>query len=344
MSATSDSEGTAEARAILEKMPGIYFEVLKRAVLEQLEGGRIQCSFDLPGFGMRVSAADTASEAVRALLVELTDTLTSTPIDKWPNSWRELEVPTPSERASSDRGRKSMERFQAKARQVTIGVTMPVSLKESLYRIAEETNTSFADVARGLAAVGFDDFDERCFEESAESVFRSFFSEVEKWQPSANEQVMLRLDPHLAIRLRASAKEYSRSASEMSAMCLAHGLALQEQFAVVEEKVEKCRGPATRRLAPSLGLGESVELLSGVLAGSIVAPLKLLRRLADAINVHESTLRWYLKRSFDSRTIPAFKVGLGKPQLSNSAKSWQESVKSLKLPVDKTNELLALEE
>lgn len=346
MTLAPDPMGTAEARAMLDQLPELYFAVLKNTHIEQSAGAEAQCSFEVPALGKRTTTAPTALQAVRAALLELTDVLTKTPPDQWPEAWRNpsLSTATPSHDILSREGDKA-QRFQAKARQFTIGVTMPLGLKSSLQGIADRHQTSFAEVARQLAAVGFDDFDERTYSESSKELLSLLSSEVRRWQPLETEQVMVRVEPHLAVRLRSAAKEYRRSVSEFGAMCLAHGLVLKTQFEEIEQKVAAYRGPAVRGLASKVGVGPSAAaLLSGILAGSIRAPKKLLGRLSDVLGAPERALTEFFGGSFASRHVPAFKAENGKPQVSAAVTSWEDAVKSLKLPADQTKELLQLDE
>lgn len=346
MNPALDPMGTAEARAMLDQLPGLYFEVLKSTHIEQATEVGVQCSFELPVLGKRTATAPTALQAIRAVLLELTDVLTRTPTGEWPDAWRNpaLSHSSAPERIPSLEDAKA-ERFKGKARQWTIGVTMPLGLKTSVQDIADLHQASFAEVARQLAGVGFEDFDERSYSESSKELLSLLSSEVRRWQPSETEQVMVRVEPELGVRLRSAAKEYRRSASEFGAMCLAHGLVLQTQFADIEQRVAVYRGPAVRKLAPKVGVGAyAAALLSGVLAGSIRAPKKLLGRLAEVLEASEQALTAFFEGTFAGRRVPAFKAEKGKPQVSAAATSWEEAVKSLKLPADQTKELLQLDE
>lgn len=345
MTSAPDRMGTAEARAMLDQLPQLYFSVLKSTHIEQADGAEARCSFELPVLGKRTTTAPTALQAIRAALLELTDFLTKTPPNEWPEELRGSMLSQPA--ALPDiryREDDKAERFQAKARQFTIGVTMPVSLRVSLQSIADQHQVSFAEVARQLAGDGFEDFDERTYAEGSEELFSQLSSEIRRWLPSDTEQVMVRVEPHMAVRLRSAAKEYRRSASEFGAMCLAHGLVLQTQFSEIEEKVTAYRGPAIRKLARQVGLGAYPALLSGVLAGSICAPSKLLGRLSNLLGAPERAMTGFFTRCFASRLVPAFKAENGKPQVSALATSWEEAVRSLKLSEDQTKELLQLDE
>lgn len=344
MNSAHDPVGLAEGRALLALLPNAYLTAINSTQLEHRVGSEVSCSFELPSLGKRTKTAPTAREAIRAVLIELADVLTRIPLHEWPKNWDQLVLPaTPSlGNAPAFEGEKA-ERFQSKARQFTIGVTLPMTLKKSLNGLAEQQNTSFADVARQLVAVGYDDFDDRSFSEGSAGLLSKFASEVSKWLPSDTEQVMLRLDPSLAVRLRSSAKEYKRSASEFGLLCLAHGLLLQTQLVELEQKVAAFRGAAVRKLAPQIGLGTQAALLSGVLAGSIRAPKKVLRHLSELFEATELALTEFFKRSFESRAVPAFKAEKGKPQVYPSPTSWEDAVKSLNLPADQTKELLQLD-
>jgi hypothetical protein len=340
MKLARDPVGTAEARAMLDQLPGLYFAVLKTAQIEQIETG-VHCSFELPLIGKRTKSAATVADAILALLIELSEVLTKTPIQEWPDAWRELATATPSMAPSKQT---NGERFQSKTRQFTVGVTMPIKLKAFLQASATKQRTSFAEATRQLTSIGFENFDERSFSEGSEQLFSAFSVELAKWQPAKSEQVMIRLDPGLAVRLRASAKQYGRSASEFGAMCLAHGLVLQAALAEVERKVQAVQGPAIRRFEPKVGLGTPVELLSGVLAGTINPARQVLRRLGEVFDVPAFAVAAFFKRSGDSHAVPAFKAQNGKPEVFRSAVPWEDAVKSLKLPPERTRELLRLDE
>lgn len=347
MTTARDPMGTDEGRAMLDQLPQLYFAILKGTRIEQVADHGVRCFFDLPVLGQTSKTAPTAREAIRAVLLELSESLTSLPVDQWPAEWRGFLSPPADAKPTSDvrDGAGQPERFHAKGRQVTIGVTMYVSLKHSLQSIAEQQRTSFADVARHLAFVGFEDFDERSFVESSDKLLSRFSTELGRWSAPETEQVMVRLDQDLAVRIRASAKEYRRSASEFGAMCLAHGLVIQTQLVELEQKVAAYRGPGIRKLAPLVGLGSNATaLLSGVLAGTIVTPKKLLVRLSEVLAVTDLALGEYLRRTFANRPVPAFKAENGKPQVAPSATRWREAVQLLNLPPDQARELLQLDD
>lgn len=346
MKLARDPMGVAEGRAMLDQLPVLYFAVLRSARIEQLDGAAgICCSFELPILGRRTKTAPTVRDAIRAVLIDLSEVLTKVSIDEWPEDWFNLVSSVPSTMRSGiskEQGRN--ERFQSKVRQFTIGVTMPSKLKLALQETADEQETTFADVARQFVNAGFEDFDERSFSESPEVLLFAFSNETREWPSSESEQVMVRLDPHLAVRLRSAAKEYCRSVSEFGVMCLVHGVFLQTLVTDVEKKVVAMRGSAIRQLAPKIGLGRHVALLSSILAGTIAAPRKVLRCLSEVLDAPEFVLAAFFRRSFAIREVPAFKANKGKPQVFHSITPWQEAVKSLNLPEDESKELLLLDE
>ncbi|MFC6523019.1 hypothetical protein ACFQAT_28025 [Undibacterium arcticum] len=218
---------------------------------------------------------------------------------------------------------------------------MPTSLKERLTVLADSQGGSFAEVARRFALFGFEDFVDRSLFVSSKSLFDLLDRELNNWQHSDSEQVMLRLDPGHAVRMRTAAMEHGKSASELGALCMAHGLAMQEQLVLLEAKVTNCKGPAIRSLLTQVGLGSyAASLLSGVLAGHIRAPKSILKRLANVFEAPETLLTTLFRRSFESRVVPSFKAEHGKPEVSHAATSWDVAVKSLNLPSDQTKELL----
>lgn len=344
MNPAPDPMGTAEARAMLDQLPELYFAILKNTRIEQPPGSEARCSFELPVLGKRTTTAPTALQAIRAALLELTDLFTRNPSHEWPEGWHQAASSLPAASQSSPASDDDKaERFQAKARQFTVGVTLPVSLKAYLQNLAEQQQVSFAEVARQLAAIGFEEFDERSYSEGSEELLAMLSADVRKWLPSDTEQVMLRVDPRLAVRLRSAAKEYRRSASEFGAMCLAHGLVFQTQLVELEQKVASYRGVSVRKLAPQVGLGTHAALLSGILAGTIRAPRKVLVHLSQVFEAPQRALTEFFRHFFESRAVPAFKAENGKPHVARSATSWEDAVRSLNLPAEQAKELLELD-
>jgi hypothetical protein len=151
------------------------------------------------------------------------------------------------------------------------------------------------------------------------------------------------LDPGHAVRLRSTAKEYEKSVSELTVMCAAHGIAMQRLLEPLEFRVSNCKGAAVRSLASKLGLQPvAAPLVSGILAGSIRAPRKLLPKLALILEAPESLLSTVFRGSFDRRLVPAFKAEAGKPVLPIAPATWATAVKALDLSPEDAKALLEL--
>lgn len=340
MNSTLDLVDLAQGQALLSRLPDSYFAILKAARLEQEVGNGVTCTFEVPGIGKRMASAPSSIGAIRLALIELASMLTMPPFS---DSAHPMNANVSSIGGTGLTSDTAAERLHSKTRQLTVGVTMPTSLREYLTSLADSQGTSFAEVSRRFAVFGFEDFVNRSLFVSSKSLFEMLGCELRKWQNSDSEQVMLRLEPGHAVRIRSAAKEYRKSASELGALCMAHGLVLQEQLVSLEEKVTNCKGAAIRPLLTQVGLGSyAAPLLSGVLVGHIRAPKALLKRLANVFDAPETLLTTLFKRSFDNRLVPAFKAENGKPEVSKVATRWDVAVKSLNLPPDQTKALLEL--
>lgn len=116
------------------------------------------------------------------------------------------------------------------------------------------------------------------------------------------------------------------------------------QLADLEAKVSAVRGAPIRALASDVGLAKQPMLLSGILAGSVVAPAKVLLRLISAFDTSVMALTEFLRRSFDTNVVPAYKAEHGKPQVPVEPTRWAEAVRKLNLSPEETKELLSLDE
>jgi len=338
MNSTLNCADLTRGQALLSQLPDFYSAVLKTAHLELTDGNKVACTFEIPGNGKWTASATSSVEAIRSALIEFTSTLDVSFFSAYERPMNACVSSAGEACIASDM---RAGRFRSKTRQVTVGVSMPSSLKEHLTVLANSQSTSFAEVARKFAVFGFEDFTDRSLFVSSQSLFEMLGRELIQWQNSDSEQVMLRLDPGHAVRMRTAAQEYGKSASELGLLCMAHGLAMQEQLVSLEVKVANCKGPAIRPLLAQVGLGPyAASLLSGVLAGHIRAPKSLLKRLANVFEAPETLLSTLFRRSFESRVVPSFKAENGKPEVSKAAISWDAAVKSLSLPADQTKELL----
>jgi hypothetical protein len=340
MNSTVDLADLSQGQALLSQLADGYFAILKTARLEEVAGSGVACTFEVSGVEKRTVCAPSSVEAIRLALFELASMLS---LPSFSDSIRSMTANVSSTGRPGLTSGATVDRFRSKTRQLTVGVTMPTSLKEHLITLADSQGVSFAEVSRRFAVFGYEDFEDRSLFVSSKSLFDTFGRELMRWQNSDYEQVMLRLEPGQAVRIRSTAKEYGKSASEFGALCMAHGTVLQEQLVTLEEKVANCKGAAIRPFLTELGLGSyAAPLLSGVLAGHVRAPKALLKRLSTVFDAQETLLTTLFKRFFENRMVPAFKSEDGKPAVANVAIRWDVAVKSLNLPSDQTNALLDL--
>lgn len=158
--------------------------------------------------------ASTESEAVEQLMSKVHSVLwTSFPTSDWPDAWHSL---------ASTKEIVSVE--QAKTRQSTVGVTSTTFLMAALRSAGRLGESNFAETARRLATAGFEEFDTRIMDESPRKVLAEFANALDNWRVGETQQWMLRLDPNVCTRLKLSAKEFGKSASEFAQMCMAYSL------------------------------------------------------------------------------------------------------------------------
>lgn len=179
-------------------------------------------------------------------------------------------------------------------------------------------------------------------------------------QPSTNDwSELIRQHPEYAgeladiAMLRAGAQAMEEPTPEMPLNQVAFDATVSQAINLVyqtpsaplsdlEQRVESVRGPAVRQLAQDVGLGPHVALVSGVLAGSIAAPRKLLERLAQRLDASALALAEVLRRSFMASAVPAHKAQAGKPEVSLTPTPWEDAVRAMNLSSDDTEQLLEL--
>jgi len=328
----------AQAQALLSRLPDTFSSILRTARLQATPEGHISVSYDMQGSSKREVTATSPNEAIRLALVDVATYVTS--------SAQQHEVIQMSSSATGTElatEASSPERTLSKAKQQTLGASLPSRLKVHLGELAATEETSFADVCRRFVVFGFEDFVARSLYASPNSLFDVLANELHEWEDPDTEQVMVRLDPGHAVRLRSTAKEYEKSVSELTVLCVAHGIAMQRLLEPLESRVSKYKGAAVRSLVSKVGLQPfAVPLVSGILAGSVRAPRKLLPKLALALEAPESLLTTVFRGSFDRRLVPAFKAEGGKPVLSTAPATWTSAVKALSLSPEDAKALLDL--
>ncbi|MES2186646.1 MAG: hypothetical protein V4505_18990 [Pseudomonadota bacterium] len=337
MQTTLSSSDLAQAQGLLRLLPDTFSSILRTARLEMTPGGHVSLAYDVEGSLKREVAATSPDEAIRLALVDLANYVTSST-----QPCKAIQMNSCANLEGAAEG-SSSERTLSKVKQQTLGASLPSRLKEHLTELAAAEATSFADVCRRFVVFGFEDFVARSLYTSPTSLFEALANELHEWADSGAEQVMVRLNPGHAVRLRSTAKEYEKSVSELTVLCAAHGIAMQRLLEPLELRLSKCKGPAVRNLVSKLGLQPfAVPLVSGILAGGIRAPRKLLPKLAAALDAPESLLLTVFRGSFDRRLVPAFKAEAGKPVLATTPATWTSSVKALGLSPEDAKALLEL--
>lgn len=108
-------------------------------------------------------------------------------------------------------------------------VTVPVEMMQSIKTVAHQHTVSFVDMVHHLVSVGFEDFDERTFEEASVELLSMLQTEVDNWPTSHTEEIVVELDRRLDARLRSTAKQFNKPSPQFIVMCMAHGLVLESQ-------------------------------------------------------------------------------------------------------------------
>jgi hypothetical protein len=335
MQTTLNPVDLAQAQALLSRLSDTFSSILRTAQLLAAPDGHFSVSYEVHDSSKRKVTATSPNEVIRLALYDLATYVTSS-----------VQQHGAAQMSSCAAGVESAmetcppERTLSKAKQQTLGASLPSRLKEHLSELAA---TSFAEVCRRFVVFGFEDFVARSLYASPTLLFDMLANEFHEWDDASSEQVMVRLDPGHAVRLRSTAKEYGKSVSELTVMCAAHGIAMQRLLEPLESRVSKCKGAAVRSLVSKLGLQPvAVPLVSGILAGSVRAPRKLLPKLALALDAPESLLSTVFRGSFDRRLVPAFKAEVGKPVLTTVPTTWTTAVKALSLSPEDAKALLEL--
>lgn len=338
MQTTLNPVDVAQAQALLSRLSDTFSSILRTAQLQAAPDGHISVSYEMHGSSKREVTATSPNEAIRLALYDLATYVTSSA-----QQHEATQMSSCATGAESTMTACAPERTLSKARQQTLGASLPSRLKQHLSELAAIEATSFADVCRRFVVFGFEDFVARSLYASPSLLFDVLANELHEWDDASSEQVMVRLDPSHAVRLRSTAKEYGKSVSELAVMCAAHGIAMQRLLEPLETRVSKCKGAAVRSLVLKLGLQPvAVPLVSGILAGSVRAPRKLLPKLALALEAPESLLSTVFRGSFDRRLVPAFKAEVGKPVLTTAPTTWTSAVKALSLSPEDAKALLEL--
>ncbi|WP_238466085.1 hypothetical protein [Paraburkholderia tagetis] len=257
--------------------------------------------------------------------------------------------PTEAVMHSESRHRAS-ETSRTKERQDTIGVSSKRALQVAVGELADIRGDSVAAVARELVADGFEEFEKRSRCESPTKLLLNYESRLSALDGDDTVQWMVRLSRRLSIRLKLTAKEYGKSSSQLVAMCMADSLSRQQRLAesaatetelvLARAAVAAVKGPKVRRLAVEVGIGSYAPLVSGMLAGTIETPPKLLDAISASLDVSRIALKQVLAESFEESAVPAFKSEHVKPHVHLEPQKWEDAVRSLALSDDETTRLM----
>jgi hypothetical protein len=340
------------------------WEQLVRAITRTVEfttegDASVICTVTLPGGDKLRAISKDADAAAVALLRTLNERLIDARVGaRWKSSYQKLliqaQIPKQATEAVMQiEADKSAEApIRTKERQDTIGVSSKTSLHNSVVALAELRGDSLASVARELVTEGFEEFETRSLSESPRKLLGSYELKLNGLGGDETTQWMVRLNRHLSIRLKLTAKEYGKSASQLVAMCMTEALQKHEvlrseaasaaEVAIARAAINDVKGPALRRLAEDIGLGKHRVLLSGVLAGKIEGPRALLQALSSKFEVSVAAISQVVSESFQSATVPAFKAGEAKPVVALAPQPWGDAVRSLGLSKEETDKLLSM--
>jgi len=309
----------------------------------------------LPNNKKLCTDAKSSEEAARKLLIALTSKiLEARSADQWNVEYRLILEECFTQHAGQHMQPIECETklSRTKKRLDTIGVSAKTSLHTALSSIAQMRGESVSEVARDLVEIGFEDFESLSFTQNRSRLLTNFEGKLANYPDGETTQWMVRVNRKLATRIKLSAREFGRSASQITAICIASALtkqsevqpnasgAIRSQLDAAKEVIGKYKGPAARKLAEDIGLGKRGPLLIGVLTGKTIAPRTVLRSLALKLKVPIPVLSQVFNNSFLTNSIPAFKADNGKPQVRLEPQTWEDAVISLSLPDDETSALL----
>ncbi|WP_081022055.1 hypothetical protein [Pseudomonas coronafaciens] len=249
------------------------------------------------------------------------------------------------------------ERTQAR---LQIGLTTKVSLHDLVRGVAKRRGVSLSIAARDLVQDGLTRFDKESRTVDPSELLTDYERTANDYAGADSESWIIRADRRLVIRTRLRAGEYERSLSSFTNFLLANALShcphaaavrdaatssITSDEAVLEaiKAIEQVSGVKARALAPQIDLGEQRGLTNMILGGSVLAPARVLAKLAVVLKKPLDVVSVALERRFASQCVPAFKATDGKPTVQAERKAWSVAVKELQLPAEEQERLLNLE-
>lgn len=249
---------------------------------------------------------------------------------------------------------------RGQATRLQIGLTTKVSLHELVRGVAERRGVKLNIAARDLLQDGLTRFDKESRTVDPSELLTGYERTANDYAGAESESWIIRAERRLVVRMRLRAGEYERSLSSFSNLLLAsaldhcpHAAAVRgaanrssiSDKAVAEavRVVEQASGVKARALAPQIDLGEQRSLTNMILGGSVLAPTRVLAKLAGVLKMPMDVLSVALERRFATQCVPAFKAPDGKPTVQAERKAWSIAVKELQLPAEEQERLLNLE-
>lgn len=249
------------------------------------------------------------------------------------------------------------ERIQAR---LQIGLTTKVSLHELVRSVAKHRGVSLSIAARDLVQDGLTRFDKESRTVDPSELLTDYERTANDYAGADSESWIIRADRRLVMRTRLRAGEYERSLSSFTNFLLAnalshcpHAAAVREEMAssitsneAVEEAIkaiEQVSGVKARALAAQIDLGDQRGLTNMILGGSVLAPTRVLAKLAVVLKKPLDVVSVALERRFATQCVPAFKATDVKPTVQAERKAWSVAVKELQLSAEEQERLLNLE-
>ncbi|WP_426619484.1 hypothetical protein ACP3TY_06035 [Pseudomonas rustica] len=252
---------------------------------------------------------------------------------------------------------KQMDEATRKARE-QIGVTTKVSLLDEIDQVAKSRGVPRSVAARDLLQDGLNRFDRESRTKSTSTLLAEYERKANDFSGAKTQNWSIRAERRLVMKARLTAGEYERSTSlfvnGLLAEALSHcptAVALAQKSPVISEAsvmmavkaINGVRGPKAKTIAIEAGLGENRALAQMILSGSVFAPARVLRKMADFLQVPIDAFSVALERCFASQSLPSFKATEGKPEVDLRRKPWDVAVKELQLPANEEARLLQLE-
>ncbi|MCS5515326.1 hypothetical protein NWF32_07845 [Pseudomonas qingdaonensis] len=186
---------------------------------------------------------------------------------------------------------------RTQAARLQIGLTTKVSLHELVRRVAKRRGVSLSIAARDLVQDGLTRFDKESRTVDPSELLTDYERTANDYAGADSESWIIRADRRLVMRTRLRAGEYERSLSSFTNFLLANALSHCPHAAAVREAttnsitsdevvveaikaIEQVSGVKARALAPQIDLGEQRGLTNMILGGSVLAPARVLAKLA----------------------------------------------------------------